>query len=64
MECSDKERDEYYKYCCKCWLNNPDSGCTLLDGEEIYQCELYRNNHPEEVARFEKEIGRREQHDT
>ena len=46
--------DEYYKYCINCGWNDPDFACTVRQDEVVYQCELYRDKHPEEVEEFEK----------
>jgi hypothetical protein len=40
-------------YCRKCGWNDPDYGCTSPQGEEVWQCPLYRATHPEEVKQFE-----------
>lgn len=47
-----KEKD----YCRKCNWNDTDFGCIVPAGEEIYQCELYRSTHPEEVEQFEEDM--------
>lgn len=43
-------------YCKKCNWNDPDFGCISPSGEELWQCPLYRDTHPEEVKQFEKDM--------
>ena len=52
--------DDYVKFCLKCGWNDSDVGCTSPQGEDVFQCELYRHYHPEEVEEFESMIGRKE----
>ena len=47
-----KEKD----YCKSCNWNDPDRGCFVPSGKEIWQCELYRSRHPEEVEQFEEDM--------
>lgn len=46
--------DDYTRFCTKCGWNDPDYACTVNPYERIYQCDMYRYHHPEEVKEFEK----------
>lgn len=50
--CRVKEKD----YCKSCNWNDPDIGCFVRLDEKVYQCELYRSRHPEEVEQFEEDM--------
>lgn len=50
--------DDYNKFCMKCSWNDPDLGCTSPPYEDVWQCELYRFYHPEEVKKFEEYCDR------
>ena len=43
-------------FCFKCNWNDSDYGCTCPPNEEVYQCEIYMNNHPNEVKQFNKSM--------
>lgn len=42
------------RFCRKCSLNDSDYGCACPPCEEVYQCDMYRHYHPDEVAEFEE----------
>jgi len=46
--------EDYKKFCLKCVFLDEDYGCTCPPYEEVYQCDMYRHYHPQEVAEFEK----------
>lgn len=48
--------DDYKRFCLNCPWNDSDLGCTSPSGEEIWQCDMYRHYHPEEVKEFEKSM--------
>lgn len=48
--------DDYKKFCMKCGWNDPDFGCMSPPHEEVYQCDMYRYYHPEEVKEFENQM--------
>ena len=48
--------DDYRRFCLNCAWNDTDQGCISPSGEELWQCEMYRHYHPEEVKVFDKEI--------
>lgn len=48
--------NEYKNFCMKCSWNDCDFGCTCPSGEEVYQCPLYMDRHPNEVKDFENWI--------
>lgn len=48
--------DDYKRFCLKCSWNDADLGCTSPRGEEIWQCDMYRHYHPEEVKEFEESM--------
>ena len=57
--------DDYTKFCMKCGWNDPDYGCISPSGEDVWQCDLYRFYHPEEVEQFNRDMeewaGRKEE---
>ena len=48
--------DDYKRFCIPCHWDDADLGCSCPSGEEVWQCDLYRHYHPEEVKEFEKSI--------
>lgn len=44
------------RFCSKCGWNDCDYGCTCPSYEEIYQCDMYRYYHPDEVEQFDKDM--------
>lgn len=53
--------DDYRRFCLKCGWNDPDYGCTSPSGEELWQCDMYIHYHPDEVAKFNEVMNKREQ---
>ena len=48
--------EDYKRFCLKCGWNDEDYGCTSPMHEAIFQCDMYRHYHPEEVRQFEKDM--------
>lgn len=48
--------NDYKKFCMNCYFNDGDYGCVCPSGEEVFQCKMYMNYHPEEVEKFNKEM--------
>lgn len=46
--------DDEKRFCSKCGWNDCDYGCTCPANENVYQCEMYRFYHPDEVKEFDK----------
>lgn len=47
---------DYKRFCMRCGWNDSDYGCMSPSHEHIWQCEMYRHYHPEEVEQFDKEM--------
>lgn len=47
--------EDYIKFCLDCEWNDCDCGCTCPAHEEVWQCDMYRYYHPDEVEKFEEE---------
>lgn len=47
---------DFKRFCLKCGWYDDDYGCTSPSGEEVYQCNMYRYYHPDEVKRFEDDM--------
>lgn len=48
--------DDYKRFCLKCGWLDTDYGCVSPPFEEVWQCEMYRYYHQEEVKQFEKDM--------
>lgn len=44
------------RFCSECSWNDCDYGCTCPPNERVYQCDMYRHYHPDEVEEFEKDM--------
>ena len=51
--------DDYRNFCVCCSWNDSDYGCTVPSEEKVWQCDMYRHYHPEEVEEFEQEMRNR-----
>lgn len=54
-----KIADDYKKFCMNCGWNvitDLPEGCICPSNEEVWQCEMYRHYHPEEVKEFERSM--------
>lgn len=48
--------DDYKRFCLRCGWNDPDFGCVSPMHEAVWQCDMYRFYHPEELKQAEKEM--------
>ena len=48
--------EDYKRFCLRCGWNDPDFGCVSPMHEAVWQCDMYRFYHPEEVKQAEKEM--------